>query len=499
MLNQLRSLAKSTAIYSLGNVSTKLVGFILLPILTNPTYLSIEAYGLLGLFEAVVQLITTVLGLGLYNGLFRWYYEDDSKKGILTFTTTSVLVVIISVGLVGTLLGKNFIAPLLFHDPIFEPAYHWMMVSAGLQTFIVIPVTLMRLNDDAKLFSYSSIIRLLIVLGITIYTLTILENGLAGIYQAQAIAQVVFLVLTSPYLASKMEIGFDVRVFSEIIAYSFPIMIASTLGILINFADRFIINSFSGLEEVGIYSLAMKLSNFIKIFVISTVSLSLTPVLFKKINDSDSRRFYSKTMTYYGFGILIVIMFVSMFSYEVIKVFTGSEEYWEAHIIVPVLSLSLYFVAIKSIGFMGLHISKKMWFLTVLSVGILILNLIFNFLFIPILGSLGAAYASLSCQMMLFFVGYKLSQMQYKIPFELGKIIVMPLLASLLIYISIFTNSIDVWLRILLKSSLILSFPILLSIGGFFEEIEKTRIQQLFIKWRNPKKFVENIKNLLVN
>ena len=148
---------------------------------------------------------------------------------------------------------------------------------------------------------------------------------------------------------------------------------------------------------------------------------------------------------------------------------------------------------------MGLHISKKMWFLTVLSVGILILNLIFNFLFIPILGPLGAAYASLSCQMMLFFVGYKLSQMQYKIPFELGKIIVMPLLASLLIYISIFTNSIDVWLRILLKSSLILSFPILLSIGGFFEEIEKTRIQQLFIKWRNPKKLVENIKNLLAN
>ncbi len=498
MLNQLRSLAKSTVIYSFGNVSTKLVGFILLPILTNPSYLSIDSYGLLGLFEGIVQLFIAVFGLGLYNGLFRWFYEDKSKQGILTFTILGFVILISGLGVFIGLIGQDFFTALLFKDPVFKPAYEWMLYSAALQTVAVLPVTLMRIKNDAKLFSITSIIRLLIVLVTTLYTLIVLESGLVGVFQAQVLGQIVFLMISLPYIVKRIDFGFDQRVVNVILSYSIPIMMSSSLGILINFVDRFIINSFSGLEEVGIYALAVKLSNFIKVFVISTVSLSLTPILFKKINERDHKRFYSKTMTYYGYGILLVIMLVSMFSYEVIKVFTGSKAYWEAYLLVPVLSLSLYFVALKTIGLMGLHISKKMWYLTFLSVTILVLNIALNIFLIPLLGSIGAAYAYLFCQALLFFVGYLIAQKLYHIPFELSKIIVMPLLAAGLIYAGLATNTLNVWIRIFIKLLLIISFPWILYLGGFYEEIERKRIFEFYQKWKNPKNFFGNLKQLLI-
>ena len=494
MLSQLRSLAKSTAIYSLGNISTKVVGLLLLPYFTNLAYLSVEAYGLLGLFEAIVQFFITLFGLGIYNGVFRWFYEDESRQGSLIFTSLLTVCITAGLGLLAGFLYRDFFTQWLFEDPKFIPAYNWMLITGALQLISVLPVTVMRLKNHPKIFSITSIIKLVVTLLLTYVLLVSKSLGLKAIFTALGIAEIIFLIIILPYLWKNMEFKIDWRVPTVLLSYSLPIMLSSLIGILIQFIDRFIINSIQGLAEVGIYSLAVKLTNVIKVFVISTFSLSLTPFLFKKIDEPDHKRFYSKSMTYYGFVILFFIMFISLFSYEVIKVFTGSTVYWQAFWVIPVLSMSLYFVAIRSVGFMGLHISKKMWYLTILTTFILSLNIILNLYLIPIAGTMGAAIATLISQMLYFVIGYRISQKEYFIPFEWGKIAVMPILASVLIYAGILTNSIDVWIRIPLKFTFILLFPVILYLGKFYEEIELNRLKGAFIKWKNPEALLNNLK-----
>jgi|AntRauTorcE11897_2_1112592.scaffolds.fasta_scaffold00026_25 O-antigen/teichoic acid export membrane protein len=497
MLNQLRSLAKSTAIYSVGNISSKVVGLILLPVFTNITYLSVEAYGLLGLFEAIVQLFITLFGLGIYNGIFRWFYEEKSSQGSLLFTSLATVMVMAALGVSTGFLFEKSITRLMFENPSFNSAYRWMVLTAALEMIAVIPVTLMRLKEDAKLFTISSVLRLAVILILTLWFLIKLELGLDGIFIAQTAGQAVFLLAVTPYMWNNLHFKIDWRVPTVLLSYSIPIMFSSLVGTLVQFVDRFIINSFQGLEEVGIYSLAVKLSNVIKVVVITTFSLSLTPILFKKIKDPDHGRFYSKSMTYYGFIILLIIMAVSLFSFEVIKVFTGSTVYWQAFWAIPILSLSLYFVALKSVGLMGIHISKKMWYLTLLTVIVLALNIILNIYLIPLAGSLGAASASLISQMFYFTVGYKIAQKYHFIPYEWGKIIAMPILAAFLISIGILTNSWDIWLRIPAKLTVIILFPILLYFGNFYEEIEKKRLLGFYSKWKNPSDLWNNINEFL--
>lgn len=498
MLKQLRSLAKSTAIYSLGNVSSKLVGFILLPFFTNEAYLTVQAYGVLGLFEAIVQLFVALFGMGIYNGIFRFYYEEEEKQGRLIFTSQMLVVALGICGIIIGITGEPLLSKLIFKDiPYlheYRNAYHWMLLAAALQLIGLIPITLMRLKNDAKLYTITSILMLLVTLVATIVLLTVYKQGLVAIYKAQAAGQLLFLVLVLPYLIKHSAFKFDWRVPTTMLSYSFPIMLSTIVAILVQFADRFIINSINGLTEVGVYSLAVKLSNFIKVFVIGTFTLSLTPLLFKKIHDPDHKRFYQKSMTYYGFIILLAIMFVSLFSYEIIKAFTRTQVYHEAFLIIPILSLSLYFVAIKSVGIIGIHISKKMWYLTVLTGLILTINIALNLVLIPKLGTMGAAVSTLISQLLYFWAGYFISQKLYHIPFEWRKIIVMPILASILIYLGILFNPITLFVRIPIKLFVIALFPILLYFGGFYEEIEKKRIYGAFKKWRNPSQFWSNLK-----
>ena len=55
MLENIKQTVKHTGIYALGNISAKLVGFVLLPIYTK--HIPVAAYGVWGLLELIASLV----------------------------------------------------------------------------------------------------------------------------------------------------------------------------------------------------------------------------------------------------------------------------------------------------------------------------------------------------------------------------------------------------------------------------------------------------------
>ena len=95
MLNILRSTLKSTFIYSIGNVSSKLLGVILIPLYANK--LSISEYGMLGMLEITAQIFTAILGMSLYNAFLRWYWDKHfhAKQKSMFFTVLLFVLVLV--------------------------------------------------------------------------------------------------------------------------------------------------------------------------------------------------------------------------------------------------------------------------------------------------------------------------------------------------------------------------------------------------------------------
>ena len=120
MFNQIVSTYKESAIYSLGNLSNKVVGFILLPLYTS--YISVADFGVLGLIEPMVQIIFTLLSLGLNSAFMRWYAIENNAetKGIIFFNINFVLILNAALWVFSLVIFAEKIALLLFSSHDFE-------------------------------------------------------------------------------------------------------------------------------------------------------------------------------------------------------------------------------------------------------------------------------------------------------------------------------------------------------------------------------------------
>ena len=107
MFKDIKQVMKDSVLYGIGNVAVKLVGFILIPLYTDAEYFSTADYGLMGLLEVTSQILIAVMGLSLYSGLIRWYWDAefrDKQKSV--FFTTLLFTILTSLG-VGGLLWLN--------------------------------------------------------------------------------------------------------------------------------------------------------------------------------------------------------------------------------------------------------------------------------------------------------------------------------------------------------------------------------------------------------
>ncbi len=201
MLKYVKETLKNSFIYSIGNVFVKLTGFVLIPFLTNPEYLSVNDYGALGVLEAVNQIVISVMGFGLYNSLIRWYYDQNEQENKATFFTSSLLIgsLVILITLV-TYVFKSQISTLIFSTTNYEDIIVLVMISTGLQALGVLPATLMRMQEKPAFFTLTNIIKLVATLVVTLYFLLTSDSGLFAIYVGQIARFIIYLIILIPHI-----------------------------------------------------------------------------------------------------------------------------------------------------------------------------------------------------------------------------------------------------------------------------------------------------------
>ena len=493
MLKTVKSIAKNSIIYGIGNISSKLVGFILIPLYTK--HLSVYDYGILSIIEITLQLLVSLIGLKIYSALLRWYWDKDYKfKQKSLFFTSSSFVLFISVLIViGLSLTADKLANLLFGDTDYSYIIILMLISAGLQVNIQMIQTLMRIQEKPIIYSISSISRLILTLFCTIYFIVYLGQKVDGIYEAQIIGQILFFLITAWYVAKNIESKIEWLILKEMFIYSFPLIFAEVAGVVFAITSRYCLKFLITMEEVGVFSLGFKVANTIKVFMVASVMLAITPIIYKKMDDPDNKRFYSKIMTYFCFGIMFFVLGLSILGKESIKFLAQNHDYWDAYKIVPILSFSVLFAMLKDISLTGLHITKKTIVIAGLIMIMSVINLALNIIFIQVLATLGAALATLVAQILFFLVVYQYAQKYYPIPYEIPKILKMICVGILLYLLSLLTDELYLFYRLTIKLALISLFPIILYFWNFYEEIELIRLGQLWYKWKNPKKWKDNI------
>ncbi|MGC9336693.1 MAG: lipopolysaccharide biosynthesis protein [Candidatus Cloacimonadia bacterium] len=484
MLEKVKTTLKHSAIYSLGNIASKLIGIVLLPLYTK--HITVAEYGILGILEITIMILTQVLILGQSQAYLRFHDLDENiqRKKSLLFTLFSFLfLVAIFINFVGQSVTP-FLARFFFNPEEFEIYFRLCFVIIALRILNSLFLSVLRAKERSGLYATSNIIKIALTLGFNIYFVAFAGIGVRGILYSYLIGDGVLLLLLLPLAIREIIPKFDSHILKTAFVFGFPLIFTSLASMLLNMGDRYILKLLVDYREVGLYNLGYKIAGILNVLFIQSFSLALLPIAYKMYGQKGDKRYYSKMLTYFVFVLCWAGLALTLFGREIVELLALNPDYWAAYQVVPYIVLGYIFSGARSVVNIGLYLKRKTSYIAYNTIGAAILNIGLNFLLIPKYKMMGAAIATIISFVALYIASYFVANKFYRVPYENQKLLKMLILAIGLFLVSTLTVHLDILPRIIIKVAIIISFPFILYPMKFYEPIEILRIKQSWRKWR---------------
>ncbi len=374
---------------------TKALPFITLPIITRMLP-DASSYGVADMFNLVNSFGIVIAVLGMYDAIFREFFEDkddvDYQKRV---TSTGLGIVVISsiVMVFLTILFNKKITLLLFKDLEYS---NLVLLSSfaigvgGISSIIAAPT---RMRNKRKVYLYTGIGFPLIGFLATYSLIKIGYTYKAIIYSNLIMASV---SLTVFYILNRKD--FNLKLFNKTIAkelfkIGLPLLPTFLIYWIFNSMDRVMINRMLGPTELGIYSVGSKVASISQL-VYTAFAGGWQYFAFSTMRDNDQVELNSKVFEYLGIISFSLFIISQPFIKPVFNLFfTG--EYVKGSEVFSYLFLSPLMLMLFQIIANQVIIIKKSYLSTLsLSLGA-ILNIGLNYVLIKSYGVSGAALSTL--------------------------------------------------------------------------------------------------------
>lgn len=498
MFSKIRDSFSKSLVYSFGNLFSKFIGFILLPFIVDGV--SKADFGAIALLDSTSLIITGIFSLGINSALERWYWDKqhtDRQKSM--FFTVNIFTVFMSIFIL--FFGFTFLKSLtllIIDEPEYQYSFGLMLITLVIELFAHNSGSLARLKEKSLLFTKANVIRFSVTLIVTLVLLIVFKRGIEGVFEARLIASIAYFAVFIPITIKNIEPVFEHEILWEMIKYRLPLLISTISLQILTFADRYMIKFMCSIEDTASYSFAFKITSTLRVVIVSSIWMSVVPMIYKMMETPDGKRYQQKIMTYITFIVVMFGISLSLFAKEIITFLSlNKPEYWESWIIIPITVYAIYFSVLKDLTMMGLTIVKKTSKIAIASVIASVLNIALNVVFINAIGYTGAAWATSASQAVMFFMIYYFSNKYYPVNYEFRRIAILFIISGAIVIFGNMINPVNIWLRVPLKGLMIIAFPFILYLFGFYEKAEKEWIVKLWNKWKSPKEFVINIKDLI--
>ncbi|MDT3694746.1 MAG: oligosaccharide flippase family protein [Ignavibacterium sp.] len=495
MLDKFKYFLKHSFIYSISNVATKASGIILLPIYTS--YFTVEEFGRLGLVLAIITIMIQIVVLGQNQSILKFNNQIeyiDKKKSIL-FTLTLFVIFSALVFIVIGEFGAPWLAKILGN---YNDYYSSLRIAIYIVVVSIITnVFQNKLRADEKSVSFTviSLIKLFVLIAATVYLVTSLELGINGVLYGQLISEIVTLIILTPFMLKLMEYRFEKNILTASLKFGLPLIFSALSMTLLNISDRFLIKFLDSEEALGLYELGYRVAGILNMFMIMPLSLTLLPVAYKVYQQPGDKDYYVKIMTYASYFLVWGALALSIFSKEIIELFSGSGSYLPAYEVVPVILFAYVFFGMSLISSLGMYLTSKTTYIAIITIVSAVLNIILNFIFIPIYGIMGAAVNTLIAFIFLYFFSFIMSNKYYKINFEVLRLLLLFLISSILLFINYVTQIELLLINLTFKLVLVLLFPLILYLTKFYHTNEINTLKSIIVKWKNPSEWAQKKNN----
>jgi O-antigen/teichoic acid export membrane protein len=479
MLGQIRKLGKQTAIYGLGSILNKMLGFLLIPIYNN--FIPIGDFGILAVMEITILFLTSILHFGVFSGHQRYFFIEKERDnyGTFLFNNYAGNIILTLLAILPFFLFSSRISELFYSNTSQTENLKIVFGIIVAEILCVVPFQILQFEEKPVRYLLLNVLKLTLSFLLTIYFVKNLSLGIEGILYARLTGAVATGVISLLFvIIPRLTFKWDLSLLWLSIKFGLP-AIAGNIGFLIfSMNDRYMLNWLSTDIETGKYSFGYKIANFINLIFVSTIGLSFVPSIFSKEKEENNTRYYRKMLTYYCFLIAFIVLGFLFFYKDLLALVAKNKDYWAGLAVVPVLSLSFMVMGMNYFVGIGLYLKNKMLHFLVPSLAAVILNILMNFFFIPLWGMMGAAYSTLFSQILYTALLTFVSGRQFRVGFEWLKIVLIYCLAIALFVGNYYTETLNFFTASFIRLILLAIFPLVLYKLNFFEKIEITRLRE---------------------
>lgn len=469
------TVASGASVVFFGKVFRSLTQYFLLIILSR--MLGVKDFGLYVLGISLISFAAMIGRMGLDNAAIRFVSihngagETQLVKMVITRTMKYTLAFSLFITLV-LYFSANRLSSQVFQKPELEIVLELLSLSIP---FITLMTVALAVTQGFKRMKYSAycqdIFFPLANLSLVMFFYW-LGYELVGVLLAWVLSSIVALFLSLYYLnhvTSEIVIKTknteqSLPKLSGLISYASPLLLIVLLTTLLTWVDTLMLGYFSSSEAVGIYGAAAKTGMLTGIILVS-VNTIFSPMIADFYNKKQTQRleatFKFSASWIYILSLPFFLIFV-LFSREIMALF--GDEFIVGWSVLVIISFGFYVNA--STGSVGnmLIMSGHQKIMMYNSVFVFVLNIICNYLLIPVYGMIGAAITSclsivIYNLLMLLEVYWYLKMHPYNIKFVKAS------LSGLVIFIVFFLASSLISLPLLIK--LVLLIP-LFCLGYFW-------------------------------
>ena len=437
-MNEMKSLAKDTAIYGVSSIVGKFLNWLLVPLYTYVLKETAD-YGIVTNLYAWTALLLVILTYGMETGFFRFANREGYNPMQVYRTTYFSLLTTSTVFAVLVVLFQRPIAALMGYTG-HEEFIALLAVVVAMDAFASIPFAYLRYKKRPIAFAALKLLFVGLNILFNLFFLVLCpmiqhwsiiapwfdpNYGVGYVFVANILATglqtLVLLLMTLPARGRENRASWSLL--GELLKYSLPLLVLGIAGIMNQTLDRIIFPYlYTGPDanaQLGIYGACFKVAMVMMMFT-QAFRYAYEPFVFSKHKDRNSVEAYADAMKYYIIFsyliLLIMTVYLDVFKYLIKPV------YWEGLGIVPIVLWTYIFQGVYfNLSFWYKLTDETKWGAWFSLIGLAI-TFSLQVIFVPKVGYYASAFSSTVCYFVIMLISYFVGRKHLPIPYDLRTI-----------------------------------------------------------------------------
>lgn len=381
---------KVSTAYAVCSILQKCLSFITLPLFTR--LLTTEQYGQFTIYQSWSGIITIFITLNLAYGSFSTaMVKFEDRRSEYVSSIQGICLLLAAVFLLVYLPFQKF------WNVLFElPTLFILLMVAEIVCHAAIALWSGKKRFE---FKYKSVVFVTLLSAVLSPLLAFVlvkfneEKGLARIAGYALITVAIGGVIFVLNLVKGKKL-FNKEFWKYAFGFNIPLLAYYLSQVIFNQSDRIMISKLTenGQSDAAMYGVAYNLA-MILTFVLNAINNSYVPWMYGKIKEKKNEDNKNVSL---GIGILMALMILCViwFAPEIISVMAG-EKYLSAVMVVPPVAMSLFLLFYSQLFINVEFFYEEKKSLVWASIGAALVNIVLNWILIPVFGFVAAGYTTL--------------------------------------------------------------------------------------------------------